>query len=527
MLANDKTSLGSQQTFVSNNAILTIGGNLKNTTGILAINGGYGTNTGTININGQESQGIAVFGASGGTVASGNNSGNINVTGKKSVGVYNAGTFNMGSGSIVSSAENAIGIYSDNTAGTTVSGGTITAKDGGIALFSGDNSTINLSGSNILKAEAGGLLFYNYLNSSNVITGKYNITAPASAQVDAGGMLLYTKVDSVADISTVASSLKTAFTGANNLTVNMAAGSSILYVDTAGSSASITAFTGLPDLTTGFFNFTGSGYKGYVMNGFNLSLDDTTESNLDTGSYGKIQFLNSDITVTNGTTVTGTNTGQVAIVQKNKSGSVNVNDRKLTNNGIISLAGNQSTGIAGDFTSIKNTSTGQIKLGTNSIGIYTANGSEAVNSGLIEFGAGSVGIYGQNYFDGVKSASVLGYGNNKINITNEKDIKTIAGGVTGDAFGIYSKNTLAAGDASISLTSSSNIDLKGTGTVIGVYSEKSDISNNGSIKVDSSLSGVGIYALTGSTGTGSNNTGTIEVTVGNSVGIFSENSNIA
>lgn len=58
----------------------------------------------------------------------------------------------MGSGSILSSAENAIGIYSDNTTGTTVTGGTITAKNGGIALFSGNNSTINLSGSNILKA---------------------------------------------------------------------------------------------------------------------------------------------------------------------------------------------------------------------------------------------------------------------------------------------------------------------------------------------------------------------------------------
>ena len=527
LLANDKTSLGSQRTFVSNNAVLTIGNNLKNTTGILAINGGYGTNTGTININGQESQGMAVFGTSGGTAASGNNVGTINITGQKSVGVYNAGTFTMGSGSIVSSAENAIGIYSDNTAGTTVSGGTITAKDGGIALFSGDNSTINLSGSNILKAEAGGLLFYNFLNSSNTITGKYNITAPATAQVDAGGMVLYTKVDSVADISTVAGSLKAAFTGASNLTVNMAAGSSILYVDTAGSSASITAFTGLPDLTTGFFNFVGSGYKGYVMNGFNLSLDNDAESNLDTGSYGKIQFLNSDITVTNSTTVNGTAAGQVAIVQKNKSGSVNVNDRKLTNNGTIALTGNQSTGIAGDYTAIKNTSTGQIKLGTNSIGIYTANGSEAVNSGLIEFGSGSVGIYGQNYFDGTKTSSVLGYGNDKINITNEKDIKTISGGVTGDAFGIYSKNILNASDASIVLTSASNIDLKGTGTVIGVYSEKSDISNKGSIKVDSSTSGVGIYASAGSTGTGANNTGSIEITDGNSVGIFAENSNIS
>lgn len=129
-------------------------------------------------------------------------------------------------------------------------------------------------------------------------------------------MVLYTKVGSVADIAPVAASLKSAFTNASNLTVNMAQGSTILYVDTAGSSASITAFTGLPDLTTGFFNFTGTDYKGYAMNGFNLSLDDDTESNLDTGAYGKIQFLNSDITVTSGTTVNGTAAGHVSCAEK-------------------------------------------------------------------------------------------------------------------------------------------------------------------------------------------------------------------
>ena len=526
MLANDTNNLGSNQTFVQNNSTITIGNNLSQTTGLLAINGGYALNSGIITIDGEISQGISIFGTSGGTVSTGTNTGTININGKESLGVYNAGTFGMSSGTITSAGKNSIGVYADNTTGTTISGGQIVSETGGIALYSGDNSTINLSGSNILKAKAGGLLFYNYIApNSTTVTGKYNITSSASASVDAGGMLLYAKVSSLADIPAIATSLKASFLNPSNLTVNMAQGSNILYVDSSTSgTASINSFAGLPDLTSGFFNFAGSGYYSYVMNGFDLTLDNTTESNLDNGSYGKIQFLNTDVTVVSGINVVGTNAQQIAIAQKNKVGNL-LADRKITNNGTISLSGNQSTAIAGDYVTIKNTASGEIKLGTNSIGMYVANGSDTLNQGLIELGSGSVGIYGKNYFDGIVTSSVLGYGDDKINIQNEKDIKTISGGVVGDAFGLYADNTLALSNSLVNLTTTSNIDLKGTGNVIGTYLKNTDITNAGTIKVESSTTGtsVGIY------GEGSRATslsGTIDVSGGAGTGIYLKNSNM-
>ena len=63
-----------------------------------------------------------------------------------------------------------------------------------MAFYSGNNATINVAGSNIITAKAGGLAFYNHASGSTV-TGKYNITAPSSLKVEAGGMLLYAKVN--------------------------------------------------------------------------------------------------------------------------------------------------------------------------------------------------------------------------------------------------------------------------------------------------------------------------------------------
>ncbi len=511
-------------TSVINNTgrILTLDTGAVTSVGLLSSGGGILSNLGTVTINEDRSQGLSVLAGS-----SGGNSGTINVNGKESLGVYNAGTFTMSSGAITSGAENSIGIYANNTLNTTINGGNITSKNGGIALYSGDNSTINLSGSNILTAQQGGLLFYNYMNGTGVVTGKYNINSPASVNVNAGGLLLYAKVSSLSDISSVASAIKGSFSNVGNLTVNMAAGSNVMYIDSPGGTASINSFAGLPSLTSSFFNFVGTGYNDYVMNGFNLTLDNTVESQLDQSTlsaYSKIQFINTNVIVDPTTTVAGTEAGQVAIAQKNNLGGT-LAGRYVTNNGTISLSGNASTGIAGDFITMKNTSTGQILLGSNSVGMYGANGSETANEGLIELGAGSVGMYGRNYFDGVTNAVTLGYGNDKINIENRKDIKTVVGGVIGDVFGIYADNSLTTGDSTVNLDSASNIDLKGTGTVIGAYIKNTNLLNAGIISVESAAGGksVGIY---GEGSTATSLTGSINISGGAGTGIYLRNSNM-
>ena len=519
MLANDKNSLGGKLTYVNNKAGITIGSNLQQATALLSMNGGHALNSGSITINGMKSQGISVFGASAGTISTGENSGSITISGKDSLGIYNTGTFAMSGGQIISGAENSIGVYSEgNASATNISGGNITAQNGGMAFYSGNNATINVAGSNIITAKAGGLAFYNHVSGSTV-TGKYNITALSSLKVEPGGMLLYAKVNSLTDIPTLAGAIKGAFNNASNMTAYMDTGSNIMYIDSPGGSANILNFTGLPDMTTSFFNFSGTGYNQYVMNGFDLTLNDTAQSNLDTGAYGKIQFINSDITVLNGVDVIGTAAEQVAIAQKNKVGNP-LTGRKIENNGNIILSGNKSTGIAGDY--ITMTNNGAVKLGTNSVGMYISNGSDSLNNGLIELGSGSVGMYGKNDFGSTAAA----YGNRKIDIENQRDIKTISGGVTGDAFGIYANNALALSDSTVNLTSTSNIDLKGTGKVIGVYLKKTDITNAGAIKAESASGGssIGIY---GDESTSTSITGSIEVTGGSGTGIYLKNSNMS
>ncbi|MCP1225881.1 autotransporter domain-containing protein [Sebaldella sp. S0638] len=508
-------------TSVINNTgrIITLDTGAKTSIGILSSLGGDLDNKGTVTVNEEKSQGIAVLSGS-----TGKNSGTITLNGKESLGVYNSGTYTMSSGSIISGAENSIGVYADNVNTTTISGGNITAQNGGIALYSGNNSTINLSGSSILTANQGGLLFYNHVNSG-VVTGKYNITAPASANVNAGGMLLYAKVTGLGDIPTIAAAIKGAFTNPGNLTVNMAAGANVMYIDSPGGTASINSFAGLPSLTTGFFSFTGTGYRDYVMNGFDLTLDNSGHSHLDTGAYGKIQFINTNVTVASGTTVAGTQADQVAIAQKNNT-SGTLAGRYIINNGTISLSGNKSVGMAGDYITMTNTATGQISIGTNSVGINTANGSKALNEGLIELNAGSVGMYGRNYFDGITGSATLGYGNDKIDITNEKDITTVSGGVTGNVTGIYTNNILNLADSTINLTATSNIDLKGTGDVVGVFAGKTSLTNAGTITVESTTGGksVGIY---GDESTSSSITGNINVSGGAGTGIYLKNSTMS
>ena len=192
--------------------------------------------------------------------------------------MYNSGTFALSGGTITSGGENSIGVYSTGTTNTNISGGKIVAQNGGIAMYSGANSTINLSGTNIAEVRSGGLLFYNYANSG-VFTGKYNIAPGTSASVASGGLAMYVDVSSISQINTMVTGLQSAFTGAGNLQLSMAAGSSLLYVNGVSGAADISDFAGLNDLTTIFNLGASSGYNQYVMKGVELALNNTAESN--------------------------------------------------------------------------------------------------------------------------------------------------------------------------------------------------------------------------------------------------------
>ena len=527
MIANDSAANNGNALYksrVENNGSITFEKDLFKTTGLVAINGGIAVNNGNINIKSLESNGLVIFSGS-----TGENKGMVTLDGKGTLGVYNTGNFTMSSGIIAPKAEDSIGVYATNTTNTNITGGNIKAELGGIALYSGDNATINLSGTNILTADSGGLLFYSY-ETGGTYTGKYNIAPGTTASVEQGGLAMFMKVSNISDIGTKFSNLKGAFLNPSNLTIDMAEGSSILYIDGATGPADITGLhaAGLaPGGMSGFFNFTGTGYNEYVIKGLDVNVG--TDSSLDSaaaglpGTYKNIQFLQSSVKVAPSVTISGTQSEQAGIVQKNSAGGT-VGSINIENNGTISLSGNKSTGAAGDYVTIRNKGTGKIILGTDSVGMYAANGSLAINEGEIELNAGSVGIYGRNYFDGITDHTVLGYGTDKIDIENQKDIKTVSGGVTGNATGIYADNILTSGDAAVNLTSTSNIDLKGTNTVIGVYLKKTDLTSAGTIKVESAGTSAGIF---GDESTAASITGSIDVSGGSGTGIYLKNSDMS
>ena len=109
------------------------------------------------------------------------------------------------------------------------------------------------------------------------------------------------------------------------------------------------------------------------------------------------------------------------------------------------------------------------------------------------------------------------------------DTFTLSGGlITSGAvnsIGIYADNNTTA-VSSVNLTSTSNIDLKGTGTIIGAYLKKTDLINAGTITVESAAGGssVGIY---GDNSTATSIAGSVNVSGGSGTGIYLKNSTMS
>ncbi len=498
--------------------------------------GTFNHSKGTINISGQGNSGITTLSSS--TTNMNNVLAIINV-GAKGTGAYNASVFNLTAGTISATGDSAVAVYgaAGNTT-TNINGGKIEVGSGGIALFSGNLSKININSAANIKANAGGLLFYNH--DGGMFTGKYVLDGTVSPRVEAGGMVFYYKGGSLsaADLAGIPSILnsfeaKTAF-GTDKLDLKMAAGSSLIYLETTpGLTKNISDLNSLPltPLSASWLTVTpdsGAVIKTYTLSDLNLILDNDGDSNLDTGIYSQLQILSSDITVNNGVTVNGTNNDQIAIVQRNKTGSINPSDILITNNGTIHLTGDDSVGIVGDYAKIDTSSSSKIELsGDNAIGIISANGAQTTNAGTIVIdGDKALGIYGGNTLD--DTPAVLGYGNGKINITHSGEIKTTA--TAGERYGIFVENLAAysvpATDSAVTTTAGSKIDLSLAAMGgVGIYSDKSTVNHSGSVKISSTAAnnGTGIY-----TKNGSNveilNTGSLEVAGVKGYGLFLENS---
>ena len=121
-----------------------------------------------------------------------------------------------------------------------------------------------------------------------------------------------------------------------------------------------------------------------------------------------------------------------------------------------------------------------------------------------------MGIYGVNYLSTPET-----YGDGKINITNNGNI--ISTGTTHGGYGIFANDTAALG-STITLGSSSNIDVSSGDAGIGIYAVNSTLNIDGNITVGKD--GVGIYA---SGSTGNINGGTMSLNGDNAIGYYLTN----
>ena len=458
---------------------MTLDSGVSNVTGMLSSGRGALINRGNIAVNSENSQGIAIMDSSSGT-----NSGVVTVTGDNSVGVYNAGTFNMSSGFVNSTAKNGIGVYSTAGSTTNITGGSITAANGSAAL-SANNSSINIEGSGF-TVNSGGLFFYKSGTGNLAV----NPTG-ATATINQGGTAFYLSGGSLASLSSMASG--------GTLTMNMEAGSVMVGWDSPGSLAlSSLTTSSMPANVSIIDNGTISDpYKQFLVNRADLTIDQDVTLLGSGAQYDRNEFVQSAVTLNAGKTITGTDVNQIGIAQRSYDTAL-LSTITLTNNGTISLSGDNSTGIAGDYATINNTASGIITIsGNKSTGIFSANGSVVTNNGIINIntagsGDSAVGIYGANEFD----ASPVTYGDKKINITNAGSIKY--NGVSDAAgIGIYVKNNNTnKNDAVITLNAGSNINMTGSENGVGIFVDKGIVNiNGGTIEVRENTTG--IYANNG------------------------------
>ncbi|MDR2879635.1 MAG: autotransporter domain-containing protein [Fusobacteriales bacterium] len=442
---------------------------------------------GNIKIKGTNNTGIAVRAGGTGEIS---NTGALEVS-AGNLGVYNENIFNMTGGSITASGTEAVGIYSEiNNTATNLSGGTVKAEYGGIGLYAGANSTINLAEGVNLVAGNKGLLFYNY--DGGLASGKYSVTGNVNATIEEGGIAFYLKYG-----TNLENYLNASFTGISGgrLGLTMKSGSILYMLEGTGSTLSLTTLDGMVTPVMNLANNVSINtdsdvdYIPISMNKGALILDRDINMN---GSdlYEKARFALLSVTLNNGKTMTGSLDKQTGIAQRNYGGSSGRDEITLTNNGTIVFNGGKAVGIAADYGRIINNNV--IKtVGNESVGIYSANGSLTENNGeILIAGNNTAGIYGVNYLDGVTTSAGLGYGDDKINITNNGKI-TASG--PGKVYGIYAANrTGIQGDNIITLNSGSDINLQNSSGGIGIYVNNGTISGTGTLSIGSDS--IGIYA---------------------------------
>jgi fusobacterium outer membrane protein (fragment) len=399
--------------------------------------------------------------------------GKIDLTGNKVTGVYNQGTF-VNKGKIATSGEGAITLYAKGKDSVTdIYSGTITAKNKALGLFA-DGATVKLGtgGSKALTLEADGegtLMFYNYTktvtggvtNYSNT-DGKFSLQNDVTAELKNGATGFYFRDTTPGSGSgtTTASQLNSMFGGSvsgKKLKMSLDEHSTLFVLDNKSPNKTAVNLSDVdPDAINkhlgNHVEVSGKNYKAYkVSKGtLNVNKDVNLDNHTSVGGskiddYYRVEFINSSVTVAKNQTISGTDAGKLdqVIAQANFEGATKSDTIQVTNNGTINYSKKGATAVVVDFGQATNN--GLIKMDAangsteTSVGLFGASNSILKNSstGEIQLGKNGVGIWGKN---NIKS-SVSTWSKN-INIENAGKITGLAG--KENIFGIYADNSKVA-----------------------------------------------------------------------------------
>ena len=433
---------------------------------------------------------------------------NVTMNVDNSVGFYAYnGTVISNTGSLKINGDNNLGIFStENPARTQI--GTVNLESGNIEL-NGKNGALFYTyagfvelGSlgNTINAKVNGensYLIYEDSNFSND-NGKYTINGDVNAEVTNGAIgFLYR--DPFGDPTLGLTAYLDKIIDINNGVLNINIDSDAYLLAATNSTLNLSSFDNIQ--LTGM-NLTGSKKTKLSYVTLNVDIDSNLDVSNNTGNklYRDAEAYQSSIIINSGITVTGTENEQAGIAQLNSSS---------INNGTINLSGQDSVGIYVKNGNLTNNGVINLESSLNGTGMYTETeyfSNNLENNGSIIVGESGIGIYG----------NTLNYSNILVNnfgeIIGTKDKST----------GIFLNNNGLGSTTSLTLSSTSNIDLRNSKNGIGIYTDtaNTDGTDVGTITVGES--GIGIYAKNGDT---TLNNLTLNLYGDNAVGIYTDGTN--
>ena len=527
-------AVGGKITLDSTGNLTVLSGN--GNAGAYAQNGGTFTNNGTITIKGDGTNGVIT--ATGGNAV---NAGTITKENNGAAVVLTGGNFTNTSAGKIETSNSSAGIYASSDVSTNtvlLNGQGVIAKNKGIAFYAGYDSAnntagkIKFGGTAVGTIESGGLMFYNNYSSSNGTAGtnygSFILNSSTSVDVQSGGTVFKfsSATYNTADFTNY---INDTFNGTiGNLAINMPAsgngygnlfvlGNSAIDLTSMISTANnVLSSSGLTIngnyrfalLTEGIFNIDNNPSYGTASNPYDLD-NSNNPINL-------MSAVNSKVNITSGTYITGTAGGQNIVKQVNKAGQIQ-SDIAVVNDGNINMSGTDSVSLYSVYGDITNN--GTITISNNAIGILGLNDTKILNSGsgVINVGNNSVGLAGITY-DGTKTSTVLGYGSDKVDITNAGNINDISG--QNKTVGMYAENRNSAINRSdVQAVNTGILNFTNSANSVGAYITGGTFTNtNGQIKVGSS--NAGIYADNSDINF---NAGAVELSGNNAVGFYLDN----